>query len=76
MAPPVKCLVPLSIALVAQGAKQMWAGGEGFPYDTGRFLVDVAGPAGQLGSHPGQPGAALPGPERDIMALRERALVS
>ena len=39
VAPPVICLVPQSIVLVAQGAKQMWAGGEGFPYDTGRFLV-------------------------------------
>ncbi|MBD8495794.1 AraC family transcriptional regulator [Pseudomonas syringae] len=38
-APPVVCMVPPSIVLVAQGAKQMWAGGEGFPYDASRFLV-------------------------------------
>ncbi|KQQ55755.1 AraC family transcriptional regulator [Pseudomonas sp. Leaf127] len=38
-APPVVCMVPPSIVLVAQGAKQMWAGGEGFPYDVSRFLV-------------------------------------
>lgn len=36
---PVICMVPPSIVLVAQGAKQMWAGGQGFPYDTSNFLV-------------------------------------
>lgn len=39
VAPPASCMVPPSIVLVAQGAKQMWAGGEGFPYDSSRFLV-------------------------------------
>ncbi|GAB7531338.1 AraC family transcriptional regulator [Pseudomonas sp. 3A(2025)] len=37
--PPVICMVPPSIVLVAQGAKRMWAGGEGFPYDTSSFLM-------------------------------------
>ena len=36
---PVVCMVEPCIVLVAQGAKQLWAGGEGYPYDTSRFLV-------------------------------------
>lgn len=39
VAPPQSCMVPPSIVLVAQGAKRMWAGGEGFDYDCARFLV-------------------------------------
>ncbi|BAP45317.1 AraC family transcriptional regulator [Pseudomonas sp. 21LCFQ02] len=39
LAPPQSCMVPPSIVLVAQGAKQLWAGGEGFAYDSSRFLV-------------------------------------
>ncbi|SFU49275.1 AraC family transcriptional regulator [Pseudomonas sp. OV546] len=38
-ASPVVCMVEPCIVLVAQGAKQLWAGGEGYPYDTSRFLV-------------------------------------
>lgn len=38
-APPVVCMVPPSIVLVVSGAKKMWVGGEGYPYDTGKFLV-------------------------------------
>ena len=37
--PPVVCMVEPSIILVAQGQKQLWVGGEGYPYDTSRFLV-------------------------------------
>lgn len=37
--PPVVCMVPPSLVVVAQGAKRMWAGGEGFDYDPDRFLV-------------------------------------
>jgi AraC-like DNA-binding protein len=37
--PPVVCMVEPSIILVAQGEKQLWVGGEGYPYDTSRFLV-------------------------------------
>ncbi|MGE8656097.1 MAG: AraC family transcriptional regulator N-terminal domain-containing protein [Achromobacter sp.] len=33
------CLVEPSLVLVVQGAKQMWVGGEAFPYDTSRFLI-------------------------------------
>lgn len=38
-ATPVVCMVEPSIVLVAQGEKQLWVGGEGYPYDTSRFLV-------------------------------------
>ena len=38
-APPAACMVAPSIVLVAQGAKQMWVGGEAYPYDTSQFLV-------------------------------------
>jgi AraC-like DNA-binding protein len=37
--PPIVCMVEPSIILVAQGEKQLWVGGEGYPYDTSRFLV-------------------------------------
>lgn len=37
--PPVVCIVEPSIILVAQGEKQLWVGGEGYPYDTSRFLI-------------------------------------
>lgn len=39
LSPPAVCMVPPSILLVAQGAKRMWVGGEGYPYDTSRFLI-------------------------------------
>lgn len=32
-------MVPPSIVLVVDGAKKMWIGGEGYGYDTSRFLV-------------------------------------
>ncbi|AZD16393.1 AraC family transcriptional regulator [Pseudomonas chlororaphis] len=37
--PPAVCMVEPSIILVAQGAKQLWVGGEAYPYDPSRFLV-------------------------------------
>lgn len=36
---PVVCMVEPSIILVARGEKQLWVGGEGYPYDTSRFLI-------------------------------------
>lgn len=36
---PSTCMVEPSIILVAQGAKQMWVGGEAYPYGTDRFLL-------------------------------------
>ncbi|RSC25231.1 AraC family transcriptional regulator [Pseudomonas putida] len=38
-AAPVSCMVPPSVVLVVDGAKKMWIGGEGYGYDTSRFLV-------------------------------------
>ncbi len=37
--PPSVCMVEPSIILVAQGEKQLWVGGQGYPYDTTHFLV-------------------------------------
>lgn len=36
---PLVCMVEPSVILVAQGEKQLWVGGEGFLYDTSRFLL-------------------------------------
>lgn len=38
-APPAVCMVEPCIVLVAQGAKQLWVGGEAYRYDTSRFLI-------------------------------------
>lgn len=38
-AAPTVCMVEPSIVLVAQGAKQVWIGGEAYAYDTARFLI-------------------------------------
>lgn len=38
-AAPIVCMVEPSIVLVAQGSKQLWLGGEAYPYDTSRFLL-------------------------------------
>ena len=38
-APPVSCLVPPSIVLVADGAKIMWVGGEPYEYNAEKFLI-------------------------------------
>lgn len=37
--PPAVCMVEPSIIFVAQGRKQLWVGGEGYPYDASRFLI-------------------------------------
>lgn len=57
-APPVVCMVEPSIILVAQGEKQLWVGGEGYPYDTSRFLVtslDLPANSEVLAASPEQP---------------------
>ncbi|WP_336355567.1 AraC family transcriptional regulator [Pseudomonas granadensis] len=36
---PLVCMVEPSVILVAQGEKKLWVGGEGFLYDTSRFLL-------------------------------------
>lgn len=38
-APPAVCMVEPCVVLVAQGAKQLWVGGQVYRYDTSRFLV-------------------------------------
>jgi AraC-like DNA-binding protein len=38
-APPAVCMVEPSIIVVARGEKQLWVGGEGFPYNPSRFLI-------------------------------------
>lgn len=38
-AAPTLCMVEPSVVLVAQGAKQLWMGGDAFRYDTSRFLL-------------------------------------
>nr|WP_241610595.1 AraC family transcriptional regulator [Rosenbergiella epipactidis] len=38
-AAPKTCVIEPSIVVVVQGAKKMWLGGEGFSYDTTRFLI-------------------------------------
>lgn len=56
--PPVVCMVEPSIILVAQGEKQLWVGGEGYPYDTTRFLVtslDLPANSEVLAASPEQP---------------------
>ena len=57
-ASPVVCMVEPSIVLVAQGAKQMWVGGDAYPYDTLRFLVtslDVPANSEVLAASPERP---------------------
>jgi len=57
-ATPVVCMVEPCIVLVAQGEKQLWVGGEGYPYDTSRFLVtslDIPANSEVLAASPEQP---------------------
>ena len=56
--PPTVCMVEPCIVLVAQGEKQLWVGGEGYPYDTSRFLVtslDIPANSEVLAASPEQP---------------------
>jgi AraC-like DNA-binding protein len=55
---PVVCMVEPSIILVARGEKQLWVGGEGYPYDTSRFLItslDLPANSEVLTASPAQP---------------------
>lgn len=57
-APPIVCMVEPSIILVARGDKQLWVGGEGYPYDTSRFLItslDLPANSEVLTASPEQP---------------------
>jgi AraC-like DNA-binding protein len=56
--PPIVCMVEPSIILVARGEKQLWVGGEGYPYDTSRFLItslDLPANSEVLAASPEQP---------------------
>lgn len=55
---PVVCMVEPSIILVASGEKQLWVGGQGYPYDTTRFLItslDLPANSEVLAASPEQP---------------------
>jgi AraC-like DNA-binding protein len=57
-APPMVCMVEPSIILVARGEKQLWVGGEGFPYNISRFLItslDLPANSEVLAASPEQP---------------------
>ncbi|AMS23946.1 AraC family transcriptional regulator [Pseudomonas synxantha] len=57
-AAPVVCMVEPCIVLVVQGEKQLWVGGEGYPYDASRFLVtslDIPANSQVLVASPEQP---------------------
>lgn len=57
-AAPVVCMVEPSIVLVVQGEKQLWVGGEGYTYDTSRFLLtslDIPANSEVLVASPEQP---------------------
>ena len=61
-APPVICMVEPSIILVARGEKQLWVGGEGYPYDRSRFLItslDLPANSEVLAASPEQPCVGL-----------------
>ncbi|PRA32895.1 AraC family transcriptional regulator [Pseudomonas poae] len=70
---PVVCMVEPSIILVAQGAKRLWVGGEGYAYDTSRFLVtslDIPANSEVLVASPEQPCVGLTF-KLDLRALAE-----
>jgi AraC-like DNA-binding protein len=61
-APPIVCMVEPSIILVARGEKQLWVGGEGYPYDRSRFLItslDLPANSQVLAASPEQPCVGL-----------------
>nr|WP_315211888.1 AraC family transcriptional regulator [uncultured Duganella sp.] len=73
VAPPTICMVESSIVFVAQGAKRLWVGGEGYLYDSSRLLVtslDLPGGSEVLAASAEQPcmGLAL---KLDMRVLAE-----
>lgn len=73
-APPVSCLVPPSIVLVADGAKIMWVGGEAYEYNTEKFLItslDLPASSEVLQASPSRPcvGVAYKLDQRVLMEL-------
>ena len=73
VAPPTICMVESSIVFVAQGAKRLWVGGEGYLYDSSQLLVtslDLPGGSEVLAASAEQPcmGLAL---KLDMRVLAE-----
>ena len=61
-APPTVCMVEPCIVFVAQGAKRLWVGGEGYLYDSSRLLVtslDLPGGSEVLTASAAQPCVGL-----------------
>ncbi|SEC46515.1 AraC-type DNA-binding protein [Pseudomonas jessenii] len=57
-AAPIICMVEPSIILVACGEKQLWVGGEGYPYNSSKFLItslDLPANSEVLVASPDQP---------------------
>lgn len=62
IAPPTICMVEPCIVFVAQGAKRLWVGGEGYLYDSSRLLVtslDLPGGSEVLAASAEQPCVGL-----------------
>jgi len=75
---PVVCMVEPSVILVARGEKQLWVGGEGFTYDTSRFLLtslDLPANSEVLQASPEQPCLGLSF-KLDVQMLAELAAQS
>jgi AraC-like DNA-binding protein len=72
---PLVCMVEPSVILVAQGEKKLWVGGEGFTYDTSRFLLtslDLPANSEVLQASPEQPCLGLSF-KLDVQMLAELA---
>ncbi|WP_420794048.1 AraC family transcriptional regulator N-terminal domain-containing protein [Pseudomonas kurunegalensis] len=57
-AAPIICMVEPSIILIVRGEKQLWVGGEGYPYNTSKFLItslDLPANSEVLVASPDQP---------------------
>lgn len=75
---PVVCMVEPSVILVTRGEKQLWVGGEGFTYDTSRFLLtslDLPANSEVLQASPEQPCLGLSF-KLDVQMLAELAAQS
>lgn len=75
---PLVCMVEPSVILVAQGEKKLWVGGEGFMYDTSRFLLtslDLPANSEVLQASPEQPCLGLSF-KLDVQMLAELAAQS
>ncbi|MCZ2098132.1 MAG: AraC family transcriptional regulator [Anaerolineae bacterium] len=72
-APPAVCMIEPSIVMVAQGAKRLVVGGEGYTYDADRFIVtsiDLPANSGPIEASADKPCVGL-GLKLDIRLLAE-----